>query len=50
MSDCISDLTNHPNLCPALRWKGQFVLSERDPSAQTGTDQQSRSRFRLPEQ
>ncbi len=20
--------TNNPNLCPALRWKGQFVLSE----------------------
>ena len=38
MSDCTSDLTNHPNLCSALRWKGQFVLSEPDPSAQTGTD------------
>ena len=20
---------NHPNLCPALRWKGQFILAER---------------------
>jgi hypothetical protein len=24
--------TNRPNLCPALRWKGQFVLSEPDPT------------------
>jgi hypothetical protein len=38
MSDCTSDLTNHPNLCHGLRWKGQFIVSERDPSAQTGTD------------
>ena len=38
MSDCTSDLTKHPHLCHALRWKGQFILSERDPSAQTGTD------------
>jgi hypothetical protein len=37
MTDC-TDLRDHPNLCPALRWKGQFVLSEPDPSAQTGTD------------
>jgi hypothetical protein len=37
MTDC-TDLTAHPNLCHGLRWKGQFVLSERDPSAQTGTD------------
>ena len=22
--------TNHPDLCSALRWKGQFVLSEPD--------------------
>ncbi len=37
MSNC-TDLTQHPNLCHALRWKGQFVLSEADASAQTGTD------------
>ena len=23
--------TNHPDLCPALRWKGQFILAEPDP-------------------
>ena len=28
----------HPNLCPALRWKGQFVLAPIDESAQQGTD------------
>ncbi len=38
MKDCITDLRSHPNLCPALRWKGQFVVSEHDPAAQTGTD------------
>ncbi len=32
------DPSLYPNLCPALRWKGQFVVAERDPSAQTGTD------------
>ncbi len=37
MSEC-PDLTQHANLCPALRWKGQFMLAERDPTAQTGTD------------
>jgi hypothetical protein len=30
--------TLHPDLCPALRWKGQFVLAETDASAQQGTD------------
>ena len=24
--------THHPDLCPALRWKGQFILAEPDPS------------------
>ncbi len=23
---------HHPNLCPALRWKGQFILAEPDPT------------------
>ena len=23
---------SHPNLCPALRWKGQFILAESDPN------------------
>jgi len=23
---------NHPNLCPALRWKGQFIQAEPDPT------------------
>ncbi|MFB3815828.1 MAG: hypothetical protein ACE14L_17130 [Terriglobales bacterium] len=22
---------HHPDLCPALRWKGQFISAERDP-------------------
>ncbi len=22
--------TSHPNLCPALRWKGQFITAEHD--------------------
>ncbi len=29
---------SNPNLCPALRWKGQFVLAPIDESAQQGTD------------
>ncbi|MGI9103199.1 MAG: hypothetical protein ACR2IF_12250 [Terriglobales bacterium] len=37
MEPC-TDLRQHPHLCPALRWKGQFVLAEHDPSAQTGSD------------
>ncbi len=32
------DLRQHPNLCPALRWKGQFVLAEHDSNAQQGSD------------
>ncbi len=36
MNPC--DPRSNPNLCTGLRWKGQFVLSEDDPSAQTGTD------------
>jgi hypothetical protein len=23
---------DHPNLCPALRWKGQFIAAEPDPT------------------
>lgn len=23
---------HHPNLCPALRWKGQFIQAEPDPT------------------
>ena len=30
--------TNVPNLCPALRWKGQFVLSEPDPTVPRSND------------
>ena len=30
--------TNLPNLCPALRWKGQFVLSEPDPTVPRSND------------
>jgi hypothetical protein len=31
------DIT-HPNLCTALRWKGQFILSEPDPNVQPSND------------
>jgi len=24
--------TSHPDLCPALRWKAQFILAEADPT------------------
>jgi hypothetical protein len=30
--------TDRPNLCPALRWKGQFVLAEHDPTVQRSND------------
>jgi hypothetical protein len=30
--------TNRPNLCSALRWKGQFILAERDPTVQRSND------------
>ena len=30
--------TNDPNLCSALRWKGQFILSEPDPSVPASND------------
>lgn len=30
--------TNHPDLCSALRWKGQFILSESDPNVQRSND------------
>ncbi len=29
---------HHPGLCPALRWKGQFILAERDPSVPETND------------
>lgn len=29
---------HHPNLCPSLRWKGQFILAERDPSVPASND------------
>ena len=29
---------NHPTLCPALRWKGQFILAQRDPTVPAGND------------
>jgi hypothetical protein len=31
------DISN-PNLCTALRWKGQFILSEPDPQVQRSND------------
>ena len=30
--------TENPNICPALRWKGQFILSEPDPNVQASND------------
>jgi hypothetical protein len=30
--------TNHPALCPTLRWKGMFILSEREPSVPPTND------------
>jgi len=29
---------HHPDLCPALRWKGQLVWAERDPSVPETND------------
>jgi hypothetical protein len=29
---------HNPDLCPALRWKGQFVLSEKDASVPDTSD------------
>ena len=29
---------HHPNLCPSLRWKGQFILAEHDPSVPPSND------------
>ena len=30
--------TEDRNLCPALRWKGQFILAEADPLVQPSND------------
>ncbi len=30
--------TKNPNLCSALRWKGQFILSEPDVNVQRSND------------
>ena len=30
--------TSRPNLCPALRWKGQFISAEHDPTVQASND------------
>jgi len=30
--------TNHPDLCPGLRWKGQFLTAEPDRSVQASVD------------
>ena len=32
MPDADRFATNREDLCPALRWKGQFILAEPDPS------------------
>ena len=30
--------TTHPDLCSALRWKGQFIVAEPDPNVPPATD------------
>ncbi len=30
--------TTHPDLCPALRWKGQYILAEPDPTIPSSHD------------
>jgi hypothetical protein len=30
--------TSHPNLCSALRWKGQFIQTEPDPTVPNSSD------------
>ena len=30
--------TGHPNLCSSLRWKGQFIHSEPDPTVPDPSD------------
>ncbi len=30
--------TSQPGLCPYLRWKGQFILSEPDPTVPESND------------
>jgi hypothetical protein len=30
--------TQNPDICPALRWKGQFILAESDPGVQASND------------
>ena len=38
MSACDRFNVEHPNLCTALRWKGQFVLAEPDPTVQPSNE------------
>jgi hypothetical protein len=30
--------TEHPDLCHCLRWKGQFIVAERDPTVPPSND------------
>jgi len=30
--------TAHPDLCPSLRWKGQFISTEHDPTVPPTND------------
>ncbi|MBI2820721.1 MAG: hypothetical protein HYX74_00720 [Acidobacteria bacterium] len=30
--------TDHPDLCHCLRWKGQFILAEPDPTVPSARD------------
>ena len=38
MNECDRFDINHPNLCTGLRWKGQFILAEPDPTVQPSND------------
>jgi hypothetical protein len=33
-----TDRLNHLNLCSALRWKGQFIQTEPDPTVPSSSD------------
>ena len=38
MNECDRFNIDHPQLCTGLRWKGQFILAEPDPTVQPSND------------
>jgi hypothetical protein len=38
MKQAIRFNIDHPDLCPALRWKGQFIATEEDPTVPSTRD------------